>query len=216
MLDPGDGPRLRSGAERGSNFVKFTFGSLFAGIGGFDLGFERAGMECVWQVENNPYAINIPTKHWPNVIRHDDIRTFPRIEWRKDAAIGTSDFECPDLICGGPPCQRTSNAAAIQGKKTGETLWPEMFRVLSVMRPRFVVVEQPCGNKKWEGQVEADLAGAGWTVSRFQLEACRFGAPHQRRRVFFVADAAQKRCDTGGWQRDASAIEKIAWPLPPR
>ena len=58
-----------------------TFGSLFAGIGGFDLGLERAGMKCVWQVEIDPYAKRVLEKHWPNVGRWGDVRTFPPAHW---------------------------------------------------------------------------------------------------------------------------------------
>lgn len=57
--------------------MPLTFGSLFAGIGGFDLGFERAGMECKWQVEIDPFCQKVLSKHWPDVRRHDDVRTFP-------------------------------------------------------------------------------------------------------------------------------------------
>ena len=54
-----------------------TFGELFAGIGGFSLGLERAGMTCKWQVEIDPYATAVLKKHWPDVPKHDDVRTFP-------------------------------------------------------------------------------------------------------------------------------------------
>lgn len=58
-----------------------TYGSLFSGIGGIDLGFDRAGMKCKWQVEINDYATRVLQKHWPTVHRHDDIRTFPPKTW---------------------------------------------------------------------------------------------------------------------------------------
>ncbi|MDE2467317.1 MAG: DNA cytosine methyltransferase, partial [Bradyrhizobium sp.] len=118
-----------------------TFGSLFAGVGGFDLGFERAGLTCKWQVEIDDYATRVLEKHWPDVPKGRDVRHFPP-GYARDWAV--------DVICGGPPCQRTSVAAAIQGKRTGETLWPEMLRVVRAIEPRCVVVEQPGGNKAWE------------------------------------------------------------------
>lgn len=76
-----------------------TFGSLFAGIGGLDLGFERAGMVCKWQVEINPYGRSVLEKHWPEVRRHDDVRTWP-----------APDTERVDVIAGGFPCQDISNS----------------------------------------------------------------------------------------------------------
>ncbi len=113
--------------------MTLTFGSLFAGIGGFDLGFERAGLECKWQVEIDPYCQRVLAKHWPEVRRHDDIRTFPpdgSDEWRVD------------VICGGFPCQDISDAgkrAGIDGERSG--LWAEYARILGAIRPRFAVVE---------------------------------------------------------------------------
>lgn len=87
-----------------------TFGSLFAGIGGFDLGFERAGMVCKWQVEIDDYANRVLAKHWPNVRRWDDVRTFPPVAWQEcpccdnylcswheGHAHDCPEDECPDL-----------------------------------------------------------------------------------------------------------------------
>src|SRR5687767_562507 len=108
-----------------------TFGSLFAGIGGFDLGFERAGMRCEWQVEIDPYCRRVLAKHWPDVRRWDDVRTFP-----PDGDWGV------DVICGGFPCQDISAAgkqAGIEGERSG--LWGEYERIIRVLRPRIVVVE---------------------------------------------------------------------------
>ena len=81
-----------------------TFGSLFAGIGGFDLGFERAGMKCEWQVEIDDYCNKVLEKHWPEVRRYRDVRE-----------VGEHNLESVDVICGGFPCQDISHA----GKKTG-------------------------------------------------------------------------------------------------
>lgn len=183
-----------------------TFGSLFAGIGGFDLGFERAGMTCEWQVEIKDYRRRVLAKQWPGIERWDDVRTFPP-SWGKWSV---------DVICGGPPCQRTSVAAAIQGKRTGETLWPEMRRIVEIIKPRIVVVEQPGGNKDWEAQVAADLAGAGYIATRLKRSARDCGAPHHRRRVFFVAYAMRERRQAVAWQAGPSEAGAGTWPAPPR
>ena len=91
------------------------FGSLFAGIGGIDLGLERAGMECIWQVEIDDYATRVLEKHWPNVRRWRDVRDFP--------PEPVEDWRC-DLIAGGFPCQDISYAgkgAGINGSRSGPT-----------------------------------------------------------------------------------------------
>ena len=111
--------------------VPLTFGSLFAGIGGLDLGFERAGLECKWQVEINAYAQKVLAKHWPNVRRHDDVRTWPK-----------RDTEHVDVVAGGFPCQDISYAgkgAGLQGERSG--LFFEAVRVFREVGPRFIVLE---------------------------------------------------------------------------
>src|SRR4030095_3375320 len=97
-----------------------------------DLGLERAGMECVWQVEIDPYARRVLEKHWPHVRRWDDVRTF---------AAPEGDWEC-DLICGGFPCQDISIAgkkAGIEGASSG--LWFDFARIICLLRPCYVLVE---------------------------------------------------------------------------
>jgi DNA (cytosine-5)-methyltransferase 1 len=162
--------------------VKPTFGSLFAGIGGLDLGFERAGLECRWQVEINPFCRKVLEKHWPLVRRHDDVRTFPPGDAR-DWGV--------DVICGGFPCKQTSLAGAVHGRRVGlagadSGLWYDMLRVVERIRPRAVVVENP--PSAWLATVQGGLEEFGYRVSRLPVPAAGVGAPHLRRRVFLVAD----------------------------
>jgi DNA (cytosine-5)-methyltransferase 1 len=161
---------------------QLTFGSLFAGIGGFDLGFERAGMRCVWQVEIDPFCRKVLAKHWPNVRRWDDVRTFP--------PEPTEDWTC-DVICGGFPCQDISasgRGAGIDGERSG--LWAEFSRIVRVLRPRFVVVENSAIlTARGLGRVLGDLAAVGFDAEWSVLSACAFGAPHTRERMFVVADS---------------------------
>ena len=134
----------------------FTFGSLFAGIGGLDLGLERAGMTCAWQVEIDPWARRVLAKHWPGVRRWDDVRTFPPMadsesercgpwnSWRAESHGEGSDISpwTVDLICGGFPCTDISYAgkgAGLAGKQSG--LWYELARIVRVLRPRYILVE---------------------------------------------------------------------------
>ena len=89
-----------------------TVGSLFSGIGGFDLGLERAGFEIKWQVEIDKYCRKVLTKHWPTVSKYKDIRD-----------CGAHNLEPVDLICGGFPCQPFSNAGKRKGKEDDRYLW---------------------------------------------------------------------------------------------
>lgn len=129
-----------------------TFGELFAGIGGFSLGLERAGMVCRWQVEIDPYARAVLAKHWPEVPKHDDVRTFPP---QGDYAV--------DVICGGFPCQDISVAgkgAGLAGARSG--LWSEFARIIGHLRPSYVVVENVAALlARGMGTVLGDLSTLG-------------------------------------------------------
>lgn len=163
-----------------------TFGSLFAGIGGFDLGFERAGMTCKWQVEIDPYCQKVLAKHWPHVRRHDDVRTFPpEGDWNVD------------VICGGFPCQDVSNAgkrAGITGERSG--LWAEYVRIIRHLRPRYVVVENVAALLvRGMGQVLWDLADCGMDAEWDVLPAGAVGMVHLRKRLFVVAYSGSERME---------------------
>lgn len=180
-----------------------TFGSLFAGIGGFDLGFERAGMKCFWQVEIDDYANKVLEKHWPDVRRWRDVRTFPpepRDEWRVD------------VICGGFPCQDVSIAglkAGLAGARSG--LWSEFIRVVCTLHPGFVVIENV--DRLIRDGLETvlrDLAESGYDAEWSLISACSMGAPHARKRLFVVAyPAVERRASTGIFEM-ANACETMA------
>lgn len=163
--------------------VPLSFGSLFAGIGGFDLGFERAGMVCKWQVEIGDYANRVLAKHWPNVRRWLDVRTWPQ-----------PDTERVDVICGGFPCQDISNAgkrAGIDGERSG--LWAEFARIIRELRPRIVVVENVAALLgRGIDRVLGDLADIGYDAEWDVLPACAFGVPQPRHRVFIVANSNER------------------------
>ena len=181
-----------------------NFGSLFSGIGGFDLGFERAGMQCAWQVENDPFATRVLAKHWPNVPRWSDVR-----EFLVPPAV--------DVVVGGFPCQPFSAAGKQRGADDDRYLWPEMLRVIDAVRPSWVVAENVLGLTSLfqyasvppveidgtpVGQ-EGDIChrtGRGllcsildeiehlyYQVATVALPACAFDAPHRRERVFLLA-----------------------------
>lgn len=158
--------------------MSLTFGSLFAGIGGLDLGLQRAGMICKWQVEIDAFAGLVLTKHWPAIERHADIREFdPR------------ERERVDLICGGFPCQDISGAGkkiGIEGERSG--LWSEYLRVVRLLRPRFVLVENVSALLiRGLDRVLGDLAESGYDAEWHCLSAAGFGGYHLRRRIFILA-----------------------------
>jgi DNA (cytosine-5)-methyltransferase 1 len=156
-----------------------TVGSLFSGIGGFDLGLERAGFEIKWQVELDEYARRVLAKHWPNVSRYSDIRS-----------VDFATVEPVDVLCGGFPCQDLSFAgkrAGIDGERSG--LWAEYVRAIRTLRPRFVLVENVPGllTNAYLGRVLGDLASCGFNAQWDCLPASAFSAPHRRDRVWIVA-----------------------------
>lgn len=157
---------------------KPTFISLFAGIGGLDLGLERAGWECIAQVEIDPYCRAVLAKHWPHVARFEDVRDFTGREVKR-----------PDLICGGFPCQDISNAgrrAGIGGKRSG--LWAEFHRIIREVRPQFVFVENVSALLgRGLGTVLGNLAEVGYDAEWHCIPASAVNAPHLRDRIWIVA-----------------------------
>lgn len=157
------------------------YGSLFSGIGGFDLGFERAGMECSWQCEIDPKATDVLEHHWKNVKRYTDVKS-----------ITKHNTEPVDLICGGFPCQDVSIAGkrkGLDGERSG--LWFEFARIIDELEPGWIVIENVPGllssNKgrdfaiiiRW---LEERGYGVCWRV----LDSQYFGVAQRRRRVFIV------------------------------
>jgi DNA (cytosine-5)-methyltransferase 1 len=168
---------------------RLTFGSLFAGIGGMDLGLERAGLACKWQVEIDPYCRRVLAKHWPDVPRHDDVRTFPPSD---------SEDWSVDVIAGGFPCQDISFAgkgAGLSGERSG--LWFEFARCIRDLRPRYVVVENVAALLvRGLDAVLGTLASIGYDAEWDCLQADAFGAPHERDRTFLVAYPVE----VAGWR----------------
>jgi DNA (cytosine-5)-methyltransferase 1 len=159
------------------------FLSLFAGIGGFDLGFERAGMTCVGQVENNEFCLKVLEKHWPDIKKIKDIKDV------KGDEFGTVDF-----ICGGFPCQPFSCAGKRQGKKDDRYFWKEMFRIIEVAKPTWVLGENVPGIVNLAlDDVYSDLENAGYEVQPIIIPACAIGAPHRRDRVWIIAYSSINR-----------------------
>jgi DNA (cytosine-5)-methyltransferase 1 len=175
--------------------TQITFGSLFAGIGGFDLGFERAGMTCKWQVEIDSYCQRVLAKHWPQVMRHDDVRTWPQ-----------ANAERVDVICAGFPCQDISYAgkgAGLNGERSG--LFFDVCRIAREMEPRVIVLENVAALlTRGMGDVLGSLASIGFDAEWHCIPAAAVGAPHIRDRVFILGYANGNRWNARKQARKAT------------
>lgn len=162
--------------------MALTFGSLFAGIGGFDLGLERSGMVCKWQVEIDDYARRVLEKHWPSVPRWDDVRTF--------LADGNVGPWCVDAIAAGFPCQNLSNAGdktGINGSKSG--LWKEVVRCVRLLRPRFIILENvPEITRRGLDEVIGALVQSGYDTWHDCIPSAFVGGDSWRERFFLIAE----------------------------
>jgi len=160
---------------------KMKFGSLFSGVGGFDLGLARAGMECAWQVEIDLQCGAVLEHHWPEVKRNGDIT---EVDGRELGGV--------DLVCGGFPCQDLSVAgrrAGLAGERSG--LFHEFMRIVSEVSPRWVLIENVPGllssnGGRDMGTVVGALGAFGYGWSYRVLDAQYFGLAQRRERVFIV------------------------------
>ena len=169
-----------------------THGSLFSGIGGFDLAAEWMGWENVFHCEWNKFGQQVLKYYWPNSISYDDIT-------KTDFTIHRGKI---DIITGGFPCQPYSSAGKRLGKEDERHLWPEMLRTIREVQPRWVVGENVLGLVNWSGglvfhEVQVDLEAQGYEVQPFVLPAVSVNAPHRRDRVWFVAHANNPGTDIG-------------------
>ena len=155
-----------------------TVGSLFSGIGGLDLGLERAGMRTIWFCEIDPFCQKVLRKHWPGVSIYDDVRT-----------IGADSLVRPDVLAGGFPCQDVSTAGPKTGLDGGRSgLWREFARLIGELRPAYILVENvPNLLNRGVGRVLGDLAEVGYDAEWDCIPAGLVGSPQFRERLFVVA-----------------------------
>ena len=164
-----------------------THGSLFSGIGGFDLAAEWMGWENIFHCEWNPFGQKVLKHYWPNAISYENICT-------TDFSIHRGKV---DIITGGFPCQPFSLAGARLGKEDERHLWPQMLRTIREVKPSWIVGENVYGLVNWNGglvfhEVQSDLEVEGYEVFPFLLPACSVNAPHRRDRIWFVAHTNNK------------------------
>jgi len=179
-----------------------TGGSLFSGIGGMDKGFEDAGIEIRWQVEIDPYCRRVLKKHWPDVKRYGDVRKLKRLP-------------PVDILFGGFPCQPVSLAGSREFQKDKRWLWPEFNRIIRMLRPRWVVIENVEGlQTNGLAEILKALAESGYDAEWDRLPASAFGAPHLRYRIFILAyprtDEQEPRIFREEWERNFRAGDYIA------
>lgn len=164
-----------------------THGSLFTGIGGFDLAARWMGWQNSFQVEKDPFCQKVLRKNFPNEKRYKDIRQFDGAEWRGKV----------DVLTGGFPCQPFSTAGKREGRNDDRYLWPEMLRVIREIQPAWIVGENVAGILSMEdGQtfetILTSLEDEGYAVQPFVIPALAVEASHRRDRVWIVAHA---RCE---------------------
>lgn len=175
------------------------FMSLFTGVGGFDLGFERAGMECVGMCEIDKNARKVLDYHYPQVIKFEDVRHVTK----------ENITEPVDLICGGFPCQDVSVAgrrAGLAGERSG--LWFEFHRIIDEIKPQWVVIENVPGLLTSNGGADFEtvlsgLVGSGYRIGWRILDSQYFGVAQRRKRVFIVASLGNGRCAQVLFERES-------------
>lgn len=188
--------------------MNMTHGSLFSGIGGFDLAAQWMGWDNLFHCEFHPFSQKILRYHFPKAISYGDIKTVDFTVWRGRV----------DVLSGGFPCQPFSTAGKRKGTADDRYLWPEMLRAIHEIRPRWVVGENVRGIISWsEGlvfeQVHTDLEAEGYEVQAFVLPACGVDAPHKRERTWFVAHVIENSecngCEVGVFEKEGADIRKF-------
>lgn len=167
-----------------------TFLDLCAGIGGFTLGLEWAGMNCKGQVEIDDYCTGVLKRHWPHVPKWRDVR---------ECAANPDCLPTVDLIAGGYPCQPFSLAGQRRGTSDDRHLWPEIFTLVRHKQPAWCLFENVVGHVTLGlKQVLSDLESEGYETEGFVIPACAADAPHRRDRFWIIAHAAGKRINGSG------------------
>lgn len=187
-------------------------GSLFSGIGGFDLAAEWMGWENKFHCDINPFSRKLCSFYWPEAVSYDNIKTTDFRIWRGKI----------DVLSGGFPCQPFSTAGKRMGKEDDRHLWPEMLRAIREIKPRYVVGENVRGIASWSDglvfeEVFSDLEGEGYEVQAFLLPAVGINAPHKRDRFYFVAkDTSSNGCIQREFRQDGfdgDASHSNSWGL---
>ena len=176
-----------------------TFIDVCAGIGGFSLGLEAAGMICKGQIEIDDYCTRILNKHWPHVPKWGDVKT-----------INPAELPAVDLICGGYPCQPFSLSGERRGTEDDRHLWPFIKTIVAVKRPAWCLFENVVGHITMGlDEVLSDLGDIGYSTAALVIPACAVDAAHRRDRVWIMAHSPSNELQRG----EAGAAERLVQPL---
>jgi DNA (cytosine-5)-methyltransferase 1 len=188
---------------------------LFSGIGGFSLGLERAGMETVAFCEIDPFCQKVLKKHWADVPCYNDVTKLTK------EVLDNDGVRTIDVICGGFPCQDLSGAGRQKGlSATRSGLWFEMLRIISGVRPKYVIVENVSAlltgeRGGWFSTFLTSLSQIGYNAEWETIYASQVGAPHPRERVWIIAYPCEVRRDYGildNFQYEVPSYKE--WDLP--
>ena len=172
--------------------MSLAVGSLFAGIGGFDLAARWLGWRTLWYSEIDPYASAVMKKRFPDAVNHGDV-----------TQLRGSQVARVDVLCGGFPCQDISLAgkgAGIEGSRSG--LWTHYARIIDEVRPSWVVVENVSAlRSRGLDRVLGSLAALGYDAEWHCIPAAYVGAPHRRDRIWIVAHPNADESRSQGWDR---------------
>lgn len=202
---------------------------LFDGIGGFSLAAELKGWETLVLCEIEKFNQKVLKYYWPDAYHHADIHTltYETIQIELSKRYGEGWRNRPIILTGGFPCQPFSTARERRGKEDERHLWPQMYRCIKEIRPRWVVGENVHGIVNWNGgmvfdEVCNDLEDAGYAIQSFVIPACSQDAPHRRDRVWFIAHtdnsdeirrAGENEGTRGG--KGVSKRNKVQQPIEP-
>jgi DNA (cytosine-5)-methyltransferase 1 len=178
-------------------------GSLFSGIGGFDLAAEWMGWENVFHCEWNEFGQKVLHHYWPNAETFTDITKSDFTKYANKI----------DILTGGFPCQPYSMAGKRKGKEDERHLWPQMLRAIREIKPKYIVGENVFGLLNWNGglvfdEVHSDLEFEGYEVQAVVIPAAAVNAPHGRDRVWFVATNTNRISNRGESKQSSAAYKQ--------
>lgn len=183
-----------------SNSNQLTHGSLFTGIGGFDLAAHWCGIKTKWQVEREPFCQDLLKQHFPETILFDDVRN-----------VGSYELPPVSIISGGFPCQPFSHAGKRKGQDDNRYLWPQMLRIIRELKPNYVIGENVPGIITLAlDDVLASLESAGYHSETFVLPACGIGAWHKRDRVWIISYRKDRFQQQAWWKTLESQVEILS------